>query len=87
MIEAAAGPTYDPTPAVDIDLDVRVGRRLTGAEEWWWYLFAGVTYIATGIWHKWLLNWLIGPAWLVSVIVIGPWLVDGLRLVIGRPRS
>ncbi|MET0579419.1 MAG: hypothetical protein ABW122_12235 [Ilumatobacteraceae bacterium] len=58
--------------------------RLTGGEEWFWYLFAGITYISLGIWHKWLLNWFVGPVWLVATVVIGPWLVD--RIVPGRRR-
>ena len=56
------------------ELDHRGARRLAGCEEWFWYLFAGVTYIVFGIWHKWLLNWFIGPAWLVAIVVVGPWL-------------
>ena len=57
-------------------------RRLTGGEEWIWYVVAAVTYISLGVWHKWLLNWFIGPAWLVATVVIGPRLVD--RIVPGR---
>jgi energy-converting hydrogenase Eha subunit G len=53
--------------------------RLSGPQEWGWYLFAGVTYIAAGIWQKGLLNWFVGPAWLVVVIVVGPPLLDRLR--------
>ncbi len=43
-----------------------------GKEEWFWYLAAAVTYIVCGIWQKFLLNWIIGPLWLVTVVVIGP---------------
>lgn len=66
------------------DLDFRGSRRLTGAEEWCWYLFAAVSYILVGVWHKWILNWLMGPIWLVTVIVVGPWLVDRVRDVFRR---
>ena len=45
-------------------------------EEGVWYLLAGVSYIALGISHKWLLNWFIGPAWLVGTVVIGPVAAD-----------
>jgi hypothetical protein len=61
------------------DLDVRGARRLAGKEEWFWYLFAAVTYIACGIWQKFLLNWIIGPLWLVAVVVIGPAVWDRVR--------
>ena len=69
-------------------LDFRGSRRLTGSEEWFWYLAAAVSYILRGIWHKWLLNWFVGPAWLVAIIVIGPWVTDRLGLTgRGRPPS
>ena len=44
-----------------------------------WYLVAGVTYVGMGIYHKWLLNWFVGPVWLVAVVVVGPWLTDQVR--------
>lgn len=70
----------DGQPDGPSDLDYRGARRLTGAEEWVWYLVAGISYIVLGIWHKWLLNWFVGPVWLVAIIVVGPWLTDRLRL-------
>ena len=45
-----------------------------------WYLIAAVSYILLGIWHKWLLNWFVGPVWLVAIVVIGPWLTDRVGL-------
>ena len=54
-------------------------RRLGPVEEWVWYLVAGVSYILLGIWHKWLLNWFVGPVWLVVFIVVGPWITDRVR--------
>jgi hypothetical protein len=51
-------------------------RRLSSAESSSWYLFAGVTYVGTAIFHKFLLNWLIGPLWLVVVVALGPLVVD-----------
>ena len=68
-----------PDPGVsdpDVAPDFRGSRRLVGAEEWFWYLAAAISYILLGIWHKWLLNWFVGPVWLVAFIVIGPWLTD-----------
>ena len=75
--EAPAGPP----------LDFRGARRLTGAEEWAWYLAAAVSYIVLGIWHKWLLNWFVGPLWLVTIIVVGPALLDRLRAVRRTPTD
>mgnify|MGYP001819378927 CR=1 FL=1 len=73
---------HEPEPARPADF--RGSRRLVGAEEWFWYLAAGTTYIVLGIWHKWLLNWFVGPAWLVAFIVIGPWLTDRIGLTSRR---
>ncbi len=67
-------------------VDFRGSRRLTGGEEWVWYLVAAVSYILLGVWHKWLLNWFVGPLWLVTIIVVGPWLTDRLGLT-GRRRN
>ena len=75
-------PSPDSAPAPP-DLDFRGSRRLAGKEEWFWYLFAAVTYIVCGIWQKFLLNWFVGPLWLVAVVVIGPALWDRIR---GRGR-
>ena len=58
-------------------------RRLGRAEEWVWYLLAGASYITLAIWHKWLLNWFIGPVWLVVIIVVGPWVTDRVRAALG----
>ncbi len=53
-------------------------RQLSGREEAVWYGVAAVTYIAASIVEKGLLNWLIGPAWLVAVVTFGP--------VVAHPR-
>ncbi len=60
-------------------LDHRGSRRLGSVEQLVWYLVAGVSYVGLGIYHKWLLNWFVGPVWLVAVIVVGPWLTDQVR--------
>ena len=78
----ATAPGDDPG-----DTDFRGARRLTGFEEWFWYVLAGVTYVLTGVWHKWILNWLMGPIWLVTVVVVGPWIFDRLRVVITGSRN
>ncbi len=78
LIPPAGGPAGGPgsgEPAVD-----HLGQRvLTGTETWWWYLVAGVSYVIAGVYQKWLLNWIIGPVWLVAVVWVGPPLWDRLR--------
>ena len=59
-------------------------ERLTGAAEWFWYVTAAIGYVAFGIWHKWLLNWFIGPLWLVTVVCLGPATVDRALAVFAR---
>jgi hypothetical protein len=73
-------------PADDSLTDHRGSRRLGPTEQVVWYLVAGVSYVGLGIFHKWLLNWFVGPAWLVAVVVIGPWLTDQVWVRV-RPRS
>ena len=80
---AAFSPVPDVEPTQEALADFRGSRRLVGVEDWCWYLVAGVSYVVLGIWHKWLLNWFVGPAWLVGIIVIGPWLTDRIG-VTGR---
>jgi hypothetical protein len=43
------------------------------------YLSAGATYIGFGMFHKFLLNWIIGPVWLVAWVWLVPALIDGVR--------
>ena len=69
------GAMIDP----DSDVDHLGERRLQGREMWFWYLFAGISYSVLSLWHKFLLNWLIGPLWLAAVVWIGPALFDRLR--------
>jgi hypothetical protein len=61
-------------------VDHRGSRRLGVVETWVWYVAAGISYIVLGLWHKWLLNWFVGPIWLVTIVVVGPWLTDRLGL-------
>lgn len=62
-----------------MDRDHRGSRRLSGRETAFWYAVAAVTYLPAAVAEKGLLNWVIGPAWLVGVVVAGPALVDRLR--------
>ena len=64
-------------------LDHRGSRRLGGREQAFWYLVAGITYVAAAVNEKALLTWLVGPTWVVAVLWFGPALVDRLT---GRVR-
>ena len=59
--------------------DFRGSRRLGRGETALWYLVAAVSYIAVSLLQKGLLNWVVGPLWLVAVVVGGPALVDKVR--------
>lgn len=54
-------------------------RRLSAGETAAWYALAALTYVGAAILEKGLLNWLIGPAWLVAVITFGPAAIDRVR--------
>jgi hypothetical protein len=43
------------------------------------YVAAGVTYVVLGMFHKFLLNWVIGPVWLVAWVWGVPVLVERIR--------
>ena len=46
------------------------------------YLSAAVTYIGLSIYFKWLLDWIVGPAWLVMWV----WGIPALwRVLHGQP--
>jgi hypothetical protein len=51
-----------------------------------WYVVAFVSYVVLSIFHKWLLNWVIGPLWLVAIVWFGPMVVDGARAVLAGRR-
>lgn len=61
------------------DRDHLGARRLSAIESWVWYGLAFVSYVGLGIWHKWLLNWFVGPLWIVAIVWFGPSLVDAAR--------
>lgn len=65
--------------AVAPDVDHRGSRRLSGRETAVWYGIAGVSYVGVGMFEKGLLTWIIGPVWLITVVVAGPALWDRLR--------
>ena len=43
------------------------------------YLSAGVTYVGVAMFHKFLLNWIIGPMWLVGWVWLAPAAIERLR--------
>jgi len=49
------------------------------------YVVAGVTYVVLGVFHKWLLNWVIGPIWLVAWVWLTPLVVERVRTARDRP--
>jgi hypothetical protein len=42
-------------------------------------LLAGASYIGFGVFNKWLLNWIVGPLWLVAWVWAVPALLDRFR--------
>jgi hypothetical protein len=47
---------------------------------------AGVTYIGLSIYNKWLLDWIVGPVWLVAWVWGIPALYNLIRRRPVRPR-
>ena len=43
------------------------------------YVAAGVSYVVIGMYVKFLLNWVVGPIWLITWIWVVPDVVDRLR--------
>lgn len=71
-------------PAPEPPLSAPTGRP--GDPDWYTrrielalYLAAGVSYIVLGMFHKFLLNWVVGPIWLITWIWVVPDVVDQLR--------
>jgi hypothetical protein len=81
--EPVTEPPHAPPPHAALPAAVPpaagAGRRLSGRETAFWYGLAGLTYVGVGIFHKFLLNWFVGPLWLVAVVWLGPELVDLVR--------
>ena len=66
-------------------LDPRVPSRPTDPD--WYdrraelvlYVVAGLTYVGLAMFHKFLLNWIIGPVWLVAWVWLAPALLERVR--------
>src|SRR4051812_13903836 len=80
-----------PSPEASAD---RYPRRPPGTKrftrdnyvDFFLYASAAVTYIALSIYNKWLLDWIIGPFWLVAWVWGLPALVKLVRRQLIRPR-
>jgi len=70
MSEPARTPSRGPSRKVDVVL----------------YLSAAVSYIGLSIYNKWLLDWIVGPAWLVAWVWGVPALVRFIRHQPVRPQ-
>jgi hypothetical protein len=57
--------------------------KAAGTASWVWYAAAAVSYCGAAIFEKALLNWFVGPLWLVAFIWFGPLVADRVR---GRSR-
>jgi hypothetical protein len=73
-----------PDPPAGVPLSAPTGRPddpawYTGWFELALYLLAGVTYIGFGMFHKFLLNWIIGPVWLVTWVWFVPAVIEAVR--------
>jgi hypothetical protein len=66
-------------PGGDQDLDHLGQRRLTPTETRWLYAAAFVSYVVLSIWQKFLLNWIVGPLWLVAFAWLGPYVIDAAK--------
>lgn len=55
------------------------GRVVSRAELAAWYAVAFVTYVGAATFEKGLLNWIVGPAWVVTFVSCGPALTGRLR--------
>jgi hypothetical protein len=79
-----------PTPPSPESPSDPVRARAPGTPPKWvdfvLYLSAGVTYIGFSIYNKWLLDWIVGPAWLVAWVWGLPALYNLIRRRPVRPR-
>jgi hypothetical protein len=83
--------TSTPDHAADPPLSAPTGRP--GDPPWYTrrfelvlYVLAGVSYVVLGMYFKFLLNWIIGPLWLIAWIWVAPIIVDRLREPSGPGR-
>ncbi|MEO7428000.1 MAG: hypothetical protein ABIY48_01335 [Acidimicrobiales bacterium] len=76
--------TTSPEPRANPRLSEPTGRPgdpswYTGRFELVLYLLAGLSYVAVAVFHKFILNWIVGPIWLVAWVWGVPVLIDRVR--------
>jgi len=78
-------PTNPPAPT---DAPAASSKRFTRANyiDFFLYASAAVSYIGLSIWNKWLLDWIVGPFWLVAWVWGLPALVKLVRHQPIRPQ-
>lgn len=76
--------TTSREPGASSPLSVPTGRP--GDPAWYTrrielvlYVLAGTSYVVLGVFHKFLLNWIVGPIWLVTWIWAVPAVVERIR--------
>jgi len=78
-------PTRPPPPPAPITATPRSpGPR--NYVDFFLYLSAAVSYISLSIYNKWLLDWIIGPLWLVAWVWGLPAIVKLIRRQPVRPQ-
>jgi hypothetical protein len=78
-------PSPEPAPPAS---DGSAPRRFTTANyvDFFLYASAAITYISLSIYNKWLLDWIVGPFWLVAWVWGLPALYKLVRRQPIRPR-
>ena len=77
-----------PGPAPSPESAAPASRRFTTANyvDFFLYASAAVTYVSLSIYNKWLLDWIVGPFWLVAWVWGLPALYKLIRRRPVRPQ-
>jgi len=78
-------PPPEPGPPTDAPAPP-APRRSVNWLDVFLYASAAVTYVGLSIYNKWLLDWIVGPFWLVAWVWGLPALVKLIRRQPVRPR-
>jgi hypothetical protein len=81
------GPAPSPEPATPAS-EGSTSKRFTTANyvDFFLYASAAITYVSLSIYNKWLLDWIVGPFWLVAWVWGLPALYNLIRRRPVRPR-
>ena len=81
-------PTNPPAPTGAAPAAPAAPKRFTRANyiDFFLYASAAVSYIGLSIWNKWLLDWIVGPFWLLAWVWGLPALVKLIRREPIRPQ-